>query len=430
MPCQGDFKFIGRLSPKQPGTLWGWHHLSSKPTKCRCPAITWHLGVNSIVSVDAIDSDHSLNEAEKNQAFLNYMKHGFYQKSMSKEIEDSLSFTKMQLHDTYPQTWPQIQTQINLQHLTPSQKQEALQMLQHHRESFAKHNLDLGCTNLIEATIRTDATKPRITKYEPLPLNVRPKIHQILDQMHTFGLIKECNEPSNFVSNLLVTKSADGEIKVLLDGRLLNGATELKPPPPQPTVEQLAIISKAKFISLVNLSNAHLQIPIAPEHQPETAFYSDAHGKRYCFTRSPKTLRNSAIILQKLSTGFSHILTFRTTSYSTAKNCSWQQTNLSLPSSHTGKGPSASGPGQYESQCCKTRNCKTTNRDSRHSLAQRKLKYTKRQDFRLQKYSLPKHPKKTKGHSGCNLCLQEFHPPIRRTLQPPLGTISTTPQAI
>jgi len=256
-----------------------------------------HLSVNSI---DAIDLDSYLNEAEKNQAFLNYMKYGNYTKSMSKEIQDSLSYTTMHLQDTHLQTWSQIQNQISLQHLTPSQKPEALRMLQHHKETFAKHDLDLGFTNLIEPTIKTDPTKPRITKYEPLPLNIRQKIDQILDQMHTFGLIKERNECSNFVSNLLVTRSAEGEIKVLLDGCLLNNATELGPAPQQPSIEHLAKISSAKYISSLNLSNAHLQIPIAAEHQADTAFYSDAHGKRYCFTRSPKTLKNSAIILQKL----------------------------------------------------------------------------------------------------------------------------------
>jgi len=107
-----------------------------------------HLDVNSTVSVDAIDSDCSLNEAEKNQAFLNYLKNGRYTKSMTKLLKDSLSHTEMQLQDTRPQTWPQIQTQINLQHLTSSQKHETLQMLHFHRKTFATHNLDLGYTNL------------------------------------------------------------------------------------------------------------------------------------------------------------------------------------------------------------------------------------------------------------------------------------------
>ncbi len=258
-----------------------------------------HL-VNSLDSIEAISSDGYLNQEEKNNAFMNYLKTGNYTKSMSKEIEDSLCLTKMQLQNTQPQSWQQLQTQFNLQHLTPLQKQEALNMLKCHEKLFTKHDLHLGLTDLIEAKIFTDSSKPRITKYEPLPLNIRQNVRRIINQMHSFGLIRECQEPSNFVSNLLVTKSSDGEIKILLDGRLLNGATDLDPAPPQPSIEQLGTFSKAKFISSLNLSNAHLQIPIAAEHQADTAFYSDAHGKRYCFLRSPKTLKNSTINLQKL----------------------------------------------------------------------------------------------------------------------------------
>jgi hypothetical protein len=134
-----------------------------------------HL-VSSLNSIEAINSDGYLNQEEKSNAFMNYLKTGNYTKSMSQEIEDSLSFTKLQLHNTHPQSWLKLQTQFNLQHLTPLQKQEALNMLKCHEKSFAKHDLDLGLTDLIEAKISTGSSKPRITKYVPLPLNIRQKV--------------------------------------------------------------------------------------------------------------------------------------------------------------------------------------------------------------------------------------------------------------
>jgi hypothetical protein len=69
---------------------------------------------------------------------------------MTNLIKGSLSGTKMQLHNTLPQTWQQIQNNFNLEHLPLSQKHDTLQMLGHHQESFAKHNLDLGCTDLMK----------------------------------------------------------------------------------------------------------------------------------------------------------------------------------------------------------------------------------------------------------------------------------------
>jgi hypothetical protein len=85
--------------------------------------------------------------------------------------------------------------------------------------------MDIGCANDIEMDIEIDSTKSRIQKYYPLPLNVREGVCKILDQMLKYGILRECPEPSNFVSNLLVTKKCNGDIRILLNGRLLNNAT-------------------------------------------------------------------------------------------------------------------------------------------------------------------------------------------------------------
>jgi hypothetical protein len=80
--------------------------------------------------------------------------------------------------------------------------------------------MDIDCTNDIKMDIEIDSTKPRIQNYYPFPLNVRDRVRKILDQMLEYGILRECPEPSNFVSNLLVTKKCNGDIRILLDGRL------------------------------------------------------------------------------------------------------------------------------------------------------------------------------------------------------------------
>jgi hypothetical protein len=84
--------------------------------------------------------------------------------------------------------------------------------------------MDIGCTTDIEMDNEIDNSKPRIQKYYTLPLNVRG-VRKILDQMLEYGILRECPESSNFVSNLLVTKKSNGDIRILLDRRLLNNAT-------------------------------------------------------------------------------------------------------------------------------------------------------------------------------------------------------------
>ncbi len=53
--------------------------------------------------------------------------------------------------------------------------------------------------------------EPHIQKYTPLAHAVREQVRAILDQMLEFGIIRECDEPSLFCSNLLVVKKKDGK---------------------------------------------------------------------------------------------------------------------------------------------------------------------------------------------------------------------------
>ncbi len=118
--------------------------------------------------------------------------------------------------------------------------------------------------------------------------------------MLEFGIIRECSEPSNFVSNLLVTKKKDGSLRILLDGRLLNNATIRKATILVSPIEIFAHAANKKYITTIDVSNAFFQIPIKKEHQPYTAFYSEAHGMRYCFQRAPQGLKNSPLYLKLL----------------------------------------------------------------------------------------------------------------------------------
>ena len=118
--------------------------------------------------------------------------------------------------------------------------------------------------------------------------------------MLDFNIIRECPEPSLFVSNLLVTKKKNGDYRILLDGRLLNNATIRHATTLVAPLEIFASLAQKTHVSTFDVSNAFFQIPIKFEHQPLTAFYSEAHGKRYCYTRSAQGLKNSPLFLKLL----------------------------------------------------------------------------------------------------------------------------------
>ena len=56
----------------------------------------------------------------------------------------------------------------------------------------------------------------------------------------------------------------------------------------------------AKKVTTIDLSDAFFQMMLHADSQPLTAFYSEAHGKRFCFKQCPQGLRNSPLHLKLL----------------------------------------------------------------------------------------------------------------------------------
>jgi hypothetical protein len=98
------------------------------------------------------------------------------------------------------------------------------------RDALSKHASDLGCSKGVEMKIEPISQEPYIQKYTPSAHAVCKQVRAILDQMLEFGIIRECDKPSPFCSNLLVVKKKDGKnILILLDRRLLNNQTRRQP---------------------------------------------------------------------------------------------------------------------------------------------------------------------------------------------------------
>ncbi len=247
-----------------------------------------------------IQQDENLSEEEKIEAFDSYLETGKYTMPMSSYIDKTPSISEMSYKDTKPLTDDQLKNEFHLQHLSPLVRKQALRIFSKNKEVFSRHEMDLGCSKSIKMQIKVDATKPRIQKYYPLPYAARVPVRKILDQMIEFGIIRECPEASLFVSNLLVTKKKTGEYRVLLDGRLLNNATIKQATTLVAPIEVFAALAQKTYVSVLDVSNAFFQIPIDQDDQPLTAFYSEAHGLRYCYTRAAQGLKNSPLYLKLL----------------------------------------------------------------------------------------------------------------------------------
>ena len=248
-----------------------------------------------------INDDPAMSETEKEDAFLDFLRKGYHHPSMTKVVEDKAALTELYLKSTEPIPDHLFESQFDVGHLPLSEQKFALQKFRENKEAFSKHACDIGCSSDISMSIPLTSNEPHIQKYIPIPHNLRPQVRAVLDQMLEFGLIRECDEPSMFCSNLLVVKKKDGQnIRILLDGRLLNSYTRRLPAQYVNQHEIFAHLVGKKFVTSIDLSDAFFQIPLDFDSQPLTAFYSTAHGKRYCFTRTPQGLRNSPLHLKLL----------------------------------------------------------------------------------------------------------------------------------
>ena len=137
-------------------------------------------------------------------------------------------------------------------------------------------------------------------QYRPVPYALKEQIVKILDQLLQYGIIRECDEPSPIVSNLLACKKKDDSVRILLDGRLLNIYSKKMAQNQVSQNELETHLSDADMASTVDLSDAFFQLPLALRAQAYTAFYSPFHGKRFCFTRCPQGLKNSPLFLRLL----------------------------------------------------------------------------------------------------------------------------------
>jgi hypothetical protein len=169
------------------------------------------------------------------------------------------------------------------------------------REAFSAHKWDIGVTHMIEMDIQVKTPELRIQKYIPIPMHTREKAKDILDQFLKVGIIRHCNEPSKYCSNILVVPKKDKDsIRLLFDGRLLNYDTERLPMASISKSEILSQLAGKDHLSSLDFADAFYHIPLTKEAQPLTAFYAHTHALRMCFTRAPQGLKNSPLYLKML----------------------------------------------------------------------------------------------------------------------------------
>lgn len=178
--------------------------------------------------------------------------------------------------------------------LTLEQQQLLDQLISTKTISLSKNTL--GCTNLVEHEIITDAT-PIKQRYYPVSPVVQSHIDTELTKMLEQGVIEPSKSP--WSSPVLLVPKKDGTYRFVVDYRQLNKVTK-KDAYPIPFVSAiLDRLRNAHFLSSIDIKSAYWQVPVKESSREYTAFTVPGRGL-FHFKRMPFGLTNAPATWQRL----------------------------------------------------------------------------------------------------------------------------------
>jgi len=258
------------------------------------------LSIMKTSNLSHLSNDEYMTDEEKLQALNQAKEQGYYQPSVTSYIEGRNMITEAdKVHIPGPINDQEFLELFDLSQFSQDEKLALSNILLTHRQAFSMHKYDIGKTNVLEMDIEITTKDPKIQKYAAIAMNVRERANEILQQMEHYGIIRECHEPSPYVSNILVVLKKDKEsVRLLFDGRILNYDTKRMPMSLITKGEILAKLVNKTHLSSLDFADAFYQIPLSKKAQPLTAFWTPNQGKRMCFNRAPQGLRNSPMYLK------------------------------------------------------------------------------------------------------------------------------------
>ena len=148
------------------------------------------------------------------------------------------------------------------------------------------------------ASIEIDPTvKPVVHPPRKCPIHLRDDLKKELDKMESMGVIKPTQEPTDWVSSLVIAKKPDGKLRICLDPRDLNKAIK-RPHHRNITTEELTHqLAGATVFSKLDARSGYWAIQLDEQSSKLTTFNSPFG--RYSFCRLPFGIRLSQDLFQR-----------------------------------------------------------------------------------------------------------------------------------
>ena len=144
----------------------------------------------------------------------------------------------------------------------------------------------VGCIEEYEYHITVDpSVKPVVHPPRRVPLELKERLREQLNEMKEKGIISEVTQPTDWVNSIVVKEKPNGKLRICLDPRDLNNALK-RDHYPTPTLEEITpSLAGSKVFSKLDASNGYWNIQIDQESSMLTTF--NTPFGRFRFNRLP-----------------------------------------------------------------------------------------------------------------------------------------------
>ena len=248
---------------------------------------------------ESISQSDTLSASEKKHEIDTFRKTGIGQLPLT-DVTDSSKRECEFSTDNGPR---QTLDQIDLSHLDPDTRQKILPILKANEACFAKTEYHTGCvpkeTLLARLPLKDDANLDCAQKYYPVNPSIKQQVQTILDRYREQGIIEVCNQPARIISNLLIIRKKDKNLRVLCDLRLANQNARHLSTPTLSMAHICDALANNPYRSGFDLSNSFFQIMVHPDDRTNLCFY-DTNKVLHCWTRLPQGAKQSSYWLAQL----------------------------------------------------------------------------------------------------------------------------------
>ena len=177
---------------------------------------------------------------------------------------------------------------------TTSTPKTAEQIMEEYNDVFEG---DVG-TLQGEQRLEVDSTvTPTVCPYRRVPFSVKPTLKKELERLTDLNVLIPVDEPTDWVSNLVVATKPSGDLRICHDPQQLNKALKREQYPLPVIDDVLPDLSKAKVFRKVDARNGYWHVVLDDDSSRLCTF--DTPYRRYRWKRLPFGISVASEIFQK-----------------------------------------------------------------------------------------------------------------------------------